>query len=433
MTQEQSAAGLGRDTQSTIYRDGASGRRPLVPTGPRQLYEAAHAAMSPEAWAYVAGSSGSESTASANREALDRWRILPRVLRNVATRDLSVELFGHRYPSPVIAAPIGALELVHRDADVAVARATADLGIPYIFSNQASRSMEETSAVMGEAPRWFQLYWSSSDDLVASLLRRAEGAGAQAIVITLDTHTLGWRPRDLDLAYLPFIHGMGIAQYTSDPVFRAMVRERAAAPASGPRPRVTGAAIRTLMDMTRRYPGRFAEKLRSGEPKAAVETFLDVFSRPSLTWDELAFARKNTKLPIVLKGIQHPDDAKRALKAGVDGIVVSNHGGRQIDGAIGSLDALPAVVDAVNGAMPVVFDSGIRGGSDILKAIALGAAAVLVGRPWVYGLAIAGSDGVREVLRNLVAEFDIALGLSGHSSVAELSIDSVVARDAAHA
>lgn len=421
MVQDRPTTGFGRDTQSTIYRDGAGGRKPAVPTVAGALADAARSVMSPEAWAYVAGSSGSEATAAANRNALDRWSIVPRVLRNVASRDLSVELFGHRYPSPVLAAPVGALELVHPEADIAVARATAELGIPYIFSNQASRSMEDTAAVMGDSPRWFQLYWSSSDELVASLLSRAEAVGAQAIVITLDTHTLGWRPQDLDLAYLPFIHGIGIAQYTSDPVFRELVRERAAQPAVGPKPRVTASAIRTLVDMTRHYPGGFVENLRSGQPRVAVETFLDVFSRPSLTWDELAFARAHTSLPILLKGIQHPDDAQRAVRAGIDGVIVSNHGGRQIDGAIGSLDALPAIVDAVKGRMPVLFDSGIRGGSDILKAVALGASAVLVGRPWVYGLALAGSVGVREVLRNLVAEFDIALGLSGHTSVSELT------------
>ncbi|MBX3091539.1 MAG: alpha-hydroxy-acid oxidizing protein [Cryobacterium sp.] len=429
MTQEQTVAGFGRDTQSAIYRDGASGRRPVVPTGARALHDAARAAMSAEAWAYVAGSSGNETTFDANRAALDSWRILPRVLRDVAKRDIGIELFGHHYPSPAIAAPIGALELVHRDADLAVARATSELGIPLVFSAQASRSMEEMADVMRDGPRWFQLYWSKSDDVVASMLRRAEGVGAQAIVITLDTHTLGWRPRDLDLGYLPFIHGIGIAQYTSDPAFQALVKERAALPTAGPRPRVTVAAIKTLVDMTRHYPGRFMSNLRSGEPKVAVETFLDVFSRPSLTWAQLSFARKHTNLPIVLKGILHPDDAKLAIKSGVDGIVVSNHGGRQIDGAIGSLDALPAVVDAVNGRAPVMFDSGIRGGSDIVKAVALGAAAVLVGRPWVYGLAIAGQRGVHEVLRNLIAEFDIALGLSGHASVSELSRETLTASD----
>lgn len=426
MTREEPTVGFGRETQSMIFREGAGGRAPAVPTSPHALADAAHAAMSPEAWAYVAGSSGSESTADANRAALDRWRILPRVLRNVAVRDLGIELFGHRYPSPVIAAPVGALGLVRRDADLIVVRATAQLGIPYIFSNQSSTSMEDTAAVMGDAPRWFQLYWSSSDELVASLLRRAEASGARAIVITLDTHTLGWRPRDLDLAYLPFIHGIGIAQYTSDPVFRELVRERASNPAAGPRPKVTPSTIRTLLDMTRNYPGKFLPNLRSGEPKVAVETFLDVFSRPSLTWEELTFARKHTSLPIILKGIQHPDDAKRALAAGVDGIIVSNHGGRQIDGAVGSADALPAIVETINGAIPVLFDSGIRGGSDILKAMALGASAVLVGRPYVYGLAAAGERGVYEVLRNFIAEFDIALGLSGHASTKELSVDDLI-------
>lgn len=428
MTQEQPPVGFGRTAQSTIYRDGASGRLPAVPTGAVRLEDAARQVMSPRALAYVAGSSGSEQTALANRAALDRWSIVPRMLRDVSTRDLGVELFGHQYPSPVVAAPVGALELVHRDADLAVASATAELGIPYIFSNQASRSMEETAAVMGNAPRWFQLYWSSSNDLVASLLKRAEGAGAQAIVITLDTHTLGWRPRDLDLAYLPFIHGMGLAQYTSDPVFRALVKERATLPDSSPRPRITISSMRTLFDMTRHYPGRFFHNLRSGEPKAAVETFLDVFSRPSLTWDDLDFARKHTNLPIVLKGIQHPADAKRALAAGIDGIVVSNHGGRQIDGAIGSFDALPRILDEVKGKVPVLFDSGIRGGSDILKALALGAAAVCVGRPYIYGLALAGQRGVYEVFRNLIAELDIALGVSGHAGISELSPESLTSR-----
>jgi len=346
------------------------------------------------------------------------------MLRDVSTRDLSIELFGRRYDSPLIAAPVGVLELAHKDADIAVAKATASLGVPFVFSNQASVAMEQTAAAMGDASRWFQLYWSSSDDLVASLVSRAEASGAEAIVITLDTHMLGWRPRDLDLAYLPFIRGMGLAQYTSDPVFRELVRERAAGPA-GPKPRVTAAAIRTLVAMTRRYPGGFGANLRSGEPRTAVETFLDVFSRSSLEWQHIDFVRQHTSLPIVLKGIQHPDDAQRAIDAGVDGIIVSNHGGRQVDGAIGSADALAQVVDRVAGRVPVLFDSGVRSGSDVFKALALGATAVLIGRPYVYGLAIAGEAGVREVLRNLIAEFDLALGLSGYTSASELSRDAL--------
>lgn len=423
-------AGIGRATQSAIYRAGASGVRPAVPTRWDDLVAAAERAMSPDAWAYVAGSAGRERTADANHAAFDRRAILPRVLRDTTGRDLSVELFGHRYPAPVLAAPVGVLELVHRDADLAIARAAASLGLPTVLSSQASVPMERVAAEGGGGPLWFQLYWSSDDDLVASLVERAERIGARAIVVTLDTQQLGWRPRDLDRGSLPFIRGMGIAQYTSDPVFRRLVARRAAAPPSpdAPRPKVTPAAVRTLVGMTRRYPGRFGANLRSGEPRVAVETFLDVFSRPDLTWDDLPRMRELTALPIVLKGVQHPDDARRALDAGVDGVVVSNHAGRQIDGAIATLDALPGVVAAVDERIPVLLDSGVRGGADIVTALALGARAVLVGRAWVYGMAIAGETGAAEVLRNLVAEFDLTLGLSGHRSPADLSADLLADR-----
>jgi lactate 2-monooxygenase len=421
------AAGIGRSTQSTIFRAGAGGARPAVPTSWPALVAAAERAMSADAWAYVAGSSGREGTADANAAAFDRHRILPRVLRDVSARDLGVELFGHRYPAPILAAPVGVLELVHPDADLAIARAAASLGLPAVLSSQASIPMERVAVEGGGGPLWFQLYWSRDDELVESLVSRAERHGAQAIVVTLDTQMLGWRPRDLDRGFLPFIRGMGIAQYTSDPVFRRLVAERVAAgpAADAPKPKVTPAAVRTLAAMTRRYPGRFGANLRSGEPRVAVETFLDVFSRADLTWGDLPFLRERTSLPILLKGVQHPDDARRALDAGVDGLVVSNHAGRQVDGAVGSLDALPAVVEAVGGRVPVLLDSGVRGGSDVLKALALGAAAVLVGRPWVYGLAVAGQQGATEVLRNLVAEFDLALGLSGHRSPAELSPEAL--------
>jgi len=423
--------GFGRQTQSAIYRAGASGREPKIPTRWPDLQARAERAMSSEAWAYVHGSSGLETTAEANVDALDAWRIVPRVLRDVSERDLGVTLFDHRYPTPLLAAPVGALEIVDDDADLAIARAAAGLGIPTVLSSQASVPMERVAAEGGGGPLWFQLYWSSSDELVESFIARAEAIGAHAVVVTLDTQLLGWRPRDLDKAFLPFIRGMGIAQYTSDPVFRRLVAERVAARAAGTAPppeksRVTPSAIRTLIDMTRRYPGRFGANLRSGEPRVAVETFLDVFSRSNLQWSDLAFLRERTKLPIVLKGIQHPDDAKRALDAGIDGIVVSNHAGRQIDGAIGSLDALPGIVDAIAGRAPVLFDSGVRSGVDVFRALALGAAAVLVGRPWVYGMAIAGEEGAREALRNLVAEFDLVLGLSGHRSIAELSPEVLV-------
>ncbi len=417
--------GFGRSTQSVIYGDGATGKRPLIPSNWAALERAAERAMSAEAWAYVAGSAGNESTPVANRDAFDSWRIVPRVLRDVADRDLSIELFGHRYATPLLAAPVGVLGLVDDEADVAVGRAVARLGVPYIFSTQASKPMEEVAAAMGDAPHWYQLYWSTSDELVASFVARAEASGAQAIVVTLDTHLLGWRPRDLDLGYLPFAHGMGIAQYTSDPAFRRLVNERRAVAVKGPRPRVTPSTVRTLIDMTHHYPGRFWSNLRSPLPRASVDTFLDVFSRPNLTWQHLRVLREQTALPIVLKGIQHPHDAIRAVEEGVDGIIVSNHAGRQIDNGIGSLDALPPIVEAVAGRIPVLFDSGVRSGADMFVALALGATAVCVGRAYTYGLAIAGEDGAYEAMRNIVAEFDIVLGLSGLDSTSAITTDSV--------
>ncbi len=415
----------GRARQSEIFRAGASGARPAVPTGWAALVAAAERAMTADAWAYVAGSAGRESTAEANYDAFDAWRLVPRMLRDVADRDLSVELFGRRHATPLLASPIGVLELVDPDADLAIARAAGSLGITGIVSSQASHPMERI-ADLDAGPWWFQLYWSSEDALVESFVRRAESSGAEAIVVTLDTGMLGWRPRDLDRGYLPFIRGMGIAQYTSDPVFQELVRARLARPRAGDRPRVTPAAVRTLLELTRRHPGGFRENLRSGEPRAAVETFLDVFSRPGLSWENLPFLRERTRLPIVLKGIQHPDDARRAVDAGADAVMVSTHGGRQVDGAIGSLDALPGVVAAVGGRIPVLLDSGVRGGADVVRALALGATAVGVGRAWVYGLAIAGEDGARAVLRDLVAETDLTLGLSGHRTVAELAPQDVV-------
>jgi isopentenyl diphosphate isomerase/L-lactate dehydrogenase-like FMN-dependent dehydrogenase len=417
MTDLDRALGPGRATQSAVYRAGVSGREPRIPVRWDALVARAERAMSAEAWAYVHGSAGLETTAEANAGAFDDWRIVPRVLRDVTGRDLSVELFGHRYPTPLLAAPVGVLELVDDDADLAIARAAASLGIPAVLSTQASLPMERVAAEGGGGPLWFQLYWSSDDELVESLVQRAAAIGVHAIEVTLDTQQLGWRPRDLDRAFLPFIRGMGIAQYTSDPVFRALVDARISARRDGTVPapakvRVTPSAVRTLLGLKRR-----------GVRREDGEIFLEVFTRQGLQWSDITFLRERTKLPILLKGIQHPDDARRARDAGVDGVVVSNHAGRQIDGAIGSLEALPGVVDALDDAMPVLFDSGVRGGADVFRALALGAAAVQVGRPWVYGMAIAGEEGAREALRNILAEFDLTLGLSGHRTVAELTPD----------
>ena len=417
----------GQLRQTSVYISGVAGRRPRVPTDGTRLEERARETMSRQAFAYIAGGAGSGSTMRANRQAFERREIVPRVLRDVARRDMSVELFGRRLDAPLLLAPIGVLEMVHRQADLAVARAARAAGVPMIFSNQASRPMEDCARALGDSPRWFQLYWSTSNELVASFVGRAEACGAEAIVVTLDTTMLGWRTQDLDIAYLPFARGKGIAQYTSDPVFRRMLDEpppRSETP-DPPEPKPTPSALKALVEIGRNYPAPFFEGLRSGHARAAAQLFTRIYSRPSLTWDDLAFLRERTKLPILLKGVVHPDDARRAIEAGMNGLVVSNHGGRQIDGQIATLDALPGVVAAVDGRVPVLLDSGIRGGADVFKAVALGATAVLLGRPYVYGLSIAGETGVREVIENVLAELDLTLGLSGHASLSEVSADAL--------
>jgi isopentenyl diphosphate isomerase/L-lactate dehydrogenase-like FMN-dependent dehydrogenase len=421
---DPTALGVGRQRQADVYVGALRGGRRSVPVDVVKLEEAAQRKMSAEGFAYIAGGAGLEETMRANRAAFDAVGIVPRVLRDVSRRDPSVELFGRQLPGPFLLAPVGVLEMAHRQCDLAVAKAAAAEGVPMIFSNQASVPMERCAEAMGSSPRWFQLYWSTSNDLVESLVGRAEACGCEAIVVTLDTTLLGWRTRDLDLAYLPFLRGKGIAQYTSDPVFRRLVEEADAEPAERGRP--TLAALRALVQLTRAYPGRFLTNIRSPYPRTAVRRFLEIYSRPSLTWSELPFLRERTKLPVLLKGVLHPDDARRAVDEGVDGLVVSNHGGRQIDGEISTAEALPAVVEAVQGRIPVLLDSGVRGGADAFKALALGATAVLIGRPYVYGLAVAGERGVRDVIRNFLADFDLTMGLAGHASTAEISRSSVV-------
>jgi isopentenyl diphosphate isomerase/L-lactate dehydrogenase-like FMN-dependent dehydrogenase len=377
------------DYQLEVYLNGLGDVTPALPVGWRDLEAAAFEAMTPQAKGYVGGGAGGEETMRANREAFDHWRIVPRMLTGApAQRDLSTTLLGIPMPAPVLLGPVGVLEIVHPDKELAVARAAASLGLTMILSTAATTSMEEVAEVGG--PRWYQLYWPKSRELAASLVQRAEKAGYEAVVFTLDTWQLAWRPRDLDTAYLPFLKGQGIAQYVSDPVFRSML-----------------------------------DKTPEEDLGAAVMLWASLFADPSLTWDDIAWLREQTSLPIVVKGVQHPDDARRAVDAGAAAMVCSNHGGRQVDGAIGSLDALPGVVEAA-GELPVLFDSGIRTGADAVKALALGAAGVLLARPYVYGLALGGEDGVRHVLRTFLADLDLQLGLSGHAGLGELSAASLV-------
>lgn len=407
-------SGRGRTRQTQVYVRGMGGERPRVPVAPERLQEAARAKLSPADFAYIAGGAGAERTMRANLAAFERVRLIPRRLVGSRERDLSVELLGRTLPAPLLLAPIGVLESAHPEADLAVARAAADEGMPFIFSSQASVPMEGCAAAMGESPRLFQLYWGTDDEVTRSFVRRAEACGAAAIVLTLDTTLLGWRPRDLDLGHLPFLRGRGIAQYLSDPVFRSRLETPLPAPAVQP-PR-TPALIRAGTELAAK--GR-AFGLSPAQMRAAAARFTATYTRPDLSWDDVSRLREWTRLPILLKGILHPDDVREAVRRGVDGLIVSNHGGRQIDGEIGALDALPGVVAAA-GDLPVLFDSGVRTGSDVAKALALGARAVLLGRPYAYGLAIAGEAGVREVIQNVLAEFDLTLGLLGVRAARDL-------------
>jgi lactate 2-monooxygenase len=351
-----------------------------------ELEERARESLDDRAIAYIFGGAGSEDTMRANLDAFRRWRIVPRVLRqDLSVRDLSVDLLGTRMPAPVMLAPIGVQTLLHEEGELASARAAAAVGLPLITSTASATALEEVADANGDGARWYQLYWPNDDELAASLVRRAESAGYSAIVLTVDNYVPGWKPRDLQQAYLPFLEGIGIAQYLSDPVFRSAL-----------------------------------EKTPEEDIGAAVGHFLGVFANPRLTWERLDWLRGTTSLPLVLKGILHPDDAREARERGVDGIVVSNHGGRQIDGAIASIDALPPIVDAVGDGMAVMLDSGIRSGADIFKALALGADAVLVGRPYLWGLALDGQNGVETVLRCLLAELDLTMTLSGFTRIGEI-------------
>jgi lactate 2-monooxygenase len=370
--------------QAEIFLRGLAGQPPSQPLDWCALAQEAQRVSEPQAADYVFGGAGAEDTMRANEEAFRRWRIVPRMLRDVSDRDLSRAVLGTDCPAPLGLAPVGAQAIVHADGERASARAAAAVGLPMTVSTVSTMPMEEIAACAA-GPKWFQLYWPTDRDLAASFLARAEAAGYRAVIVTLDTFLPGWKPRDLQRAWQPYLQGIGIANYVADPVFRARLA-----------------------------------KPPEEDLQAAVGEFVRVFTNPRLSWEDLEFLRSRTTLPIALKGILHPEDARAAREHGMDAVVVSNHGGRQVDGAIASLDALPAIVDAVGDHMEVLLDSGVRTGADAVKALALGADAVLVGRPYIWGLAVGGEAGVLTVLRALLAELDLTIGLSGHTGPGQL-------------
>ncbi|MGW6416213.1 alpha-hydroxy-acid oxidizing protein [Streptomyces sp. NPDC055055] len=379
--------------QNEIYFDGLFGVQPKYPMAFAELESTARAALPPSVWSYVAGGAGDEHTQRANVRAFERWGLVPRMMVGAARRDLSVELFGLTLPSPLFMAPVGVIGLCAQNGhgDLATARAAARTGVPMVASTLSVDPLEEVAGGFGTTPGFFQLYTPTDRELAASLVRRAEAAGFRGIVVTLDTWITGWRPRDLSTGNFPQLRGHALANYTSDPVFRARLA-----------------------------------KAPEEDPGAVVREWTQIFGNP-LTWEDLPWLRSLTDLPLILKGICHPEDVRRARDGGVDAVYCSNHGGRQANGGLAALDALPGVVEAAEG-LPVLFDSGVRGGADVVKALALGATAVGVGRPYAYGLAAGGEDGVVHVLRSLLAEADLIMAVDGYPSLADLRADGALVR-----
>ncbi|MFD7479291.1 alpha-hydroxy-acid oxidizing protein [Streptomyces sp. NPDC059837] len=381
------------DYQNEIYINGLSGVLPVIPMEFQELEARAQAVLSPSLLSYVAGGAGDEFTQRANVSAFLRWGLVPRMMVGAIQRDVSVNLFEMSLPSPLFMAPVGVIGLCAQDGhgDLATARAAARTGVPMVASTLSVDPLEEVAAEFGETPGFFSLYTPTDRELAESLVRRAETAGFKGIVVTLDTWITGWRPRDLGASNFPQLRGHCLANYTSDPVFRARLA-----------------------------------KTPEEDTRAAVLEWARIFGNP-LTWDDLRWLRSITKLPLVLKGICHPEDVRRARDGGVDGIYCSNHGGRQANGGLPALEALPGVVGAADG-LPVLFDSGIRSGADVIKALALGATAVGVGRPYAYGLALGGTEGIVHVLRSLLAEADLIMAVDGYPALEDLRADGAMRR-----
>ena len=359
------------------------------PVSYEQLERAAKEKMSTGAFGYVQSGAGREETLRKNVSSFSKYSIVPRFLNDVTELDTSIHLFGHTYATPLLVAPVGMQKIAHEDGDIATAKAAASLGIPFIQSTVSGYSIEEVAEATGDSPKWFQLYWAGqNDDISYSMVKRAEAAGFEAIVLTVDTVMLGWREEDVNNKYSPLMQGFGKANYENDPVFMA--------------------------------------SLPNNDDDSIIQGIVDNIYHPRLSWKQVAELKNRTSLPLLLKGILHPEDARLAIENGIDGIIVSNHGGRQLDGVIASIDSLRAVVEAVDGEIPVLFDSGVRRGSDVVKALALGADAVLIGRPFVYGLAVGGQHGVEKVLSTILQEMKVSISLSGITSVRDLRNMTIV-------
>ena len=413
---------LSLQRQREIYLNGMAGHIPKTPISYAGLEEKAKQILSVNAFAYLAGGAGRETTIERNRQSLDKIKIHPRMLGGVQEVSMQLKWREHTLPAPFMLAPIGVLELAHHKGDLAVAKASAATGIPMIISSQASFPMEEIATQLNNCPRLFQLYYSKSTELSKNLIRRAEAINCSAIVVTLDTTLLGWRVRDLSLGYNPFIHGKGIAQYYSDPVFNQLPDPPGDLSVKPP---LTFSLVKSMINLNNRIPGSFIQNIRTKRAMKTVRKFTSIFNNPGMSWDDISRIKEWTKLPVYLKGILRTDDTVKAMEVGVDGIIVSNHGGRQIDGSISSAEALPVILETVKGKIEVWLDSGIRNGSDIFKCVALGATGVMIGRPYAFALACNGTDGIKDCISNIMSELELIMALSGCRTLSDINLSLI--------
>lgn len=381
------------DYQNEIYFGGLAGRRPSLPVDCGTLEKRAEAALPPHLLSYVQGGCGDEFTQRRNIAAFSDWGIVPRMMVDTSVRDVSIDLFGMKLPTPIFMSPIGVIGMCDQEqhGDIATARAAAGSGVPMHITTLGNDPIETVADALGDGIGFFQLYTPNVKPLAESLIQRAERSGCKALVVTLDTYIPGWRPRDLNTASFPQLHGHVLENYFSDPNFQALL-----------------------------------DRPVEDDRHAATMKWSQIYGEP-MTWDKVSWLRSVTKMPIVLKGICHPDDARRAIDEGVDAIYCSNHGGRQANGGIASIDLLPGIVAAAC-EVPVLFDGGVRSGTDVAKALAMGARAVGIGRPYAYGLALGGVEGIIHVLRSILAEMDLLMAVDGFKTIRDLRAAGVLHR-----
>ncbi|TKX27085.1 lactate 2-monooxygenase-like protein [Elsinoe australis] len=369
------------------------GEVPPFNTDPTKLEERAKERLSEGGWYYASSNAGYSTTHLANRQAFYRHRIIPRMLVDTNKRDTSHEIWGHKTSAPIGFSPIGINKIYNKDGELPVAKVAKELNLPYCLSTAGSQPIEDVGKANGEGTRFFQLYMPHDDELTVSLLKRAVDSGFTACILTVDTWQLGWRHDDVANSNYAFYHGTGAELGLSDPVFKKRLAADGIDPETMPN-------------------------------EAGAKWIDNVWHGRAHTWEKMPWLIKTWKemsgKPFAIKGIQSVADAKKAKEIGCDGIVVSNHAGRQVDGAIASLDALDNIVKAVGDDLYIMYDSGVRGASDVFKALALGAQFVFVGRLWVWGLSIMGDHGVRHVMKSLLADFDILLNVAGYQNVKQI-------------